>query len=142
MKKTVLGIFVAAVFLGVTSISFAQDSGIAIIRQGLLGAGSGAIGGAVSGGKSSDLWIGALTGAGVNIIGGSLLDMMTKDNNADTGYRRNRYQQTHYQRTKPVVRQIKVKKNNSEFDRGYKEGFEDGYLTGYKEAVKDLTGQR
>ena len=47
-----------------------------LLRQGLLGAGAGAVGGAASGAKGRDIWKGALAGAGVNIVGGALLDSM------------------------------------------------------------------
>lgn len=46
-----------------------------IIRQGLLGAGTGAIAASVSGGKAGQ---GALVGAGTNVIGGALLDILTQ----------------------------------------------------------------
>ena len=45
-----------------------------IIKQGLLGAGVGAISAGASGGKAGQ---GALIGAGTNIIGGALFDMLT-----------------------------------------------------------------
>ena len=45
-----------------------------IIKQGLLGAGVGAISAGASGGKTGQ---GALIGAGANIIGGALFDMLT-----------------------------------------------------------------
>ena len=45
-----------------------------IIKQGLLGAATGAIAAEASGGKAGK---GALIGAGTNIIGGALFDMLT-----------------------------------------------------------------
>ncbi len=45
-----------------------------IIKQGLLGAGVGAISAEASGGKAGT---GALVGAGTNVLGGALLDMLT-----------------------------------------------------------------
>src|SRR3989338_2004117 len=45
-----------------------------IIKQGLLGAATGAIAAEASGGKAGT---GALIGAGTNIIGGALLDVLT-----------------------------------------------------------------
>ena len=45
-----------------------------IIKQGLLGAATGAIASGASGGKAGQ---GALIGAGTNVIGGALFDMLT-----------------------------------------------------------------
>jgi len=53
-----------------------QESGSAkVIKQGLLGAGTGAIAAGASGGNAGQ---GALIGAGTNVIGGALLDTITK----------------------------------------------------------------
>lgn len=46
-----------------------------ILKQGLLGAGTGALASGMSGGSAGK---GALIGAGTNVIGGALLDMMTQ----------------------------------------------------------------
>lgn len=51
-----------------------EDPNKKIIKQGLLGAGVGAISAEASGGKAGT---GALVGAGTNVIGGALLDSMT-----------------------------------------------------------------
>ena len=53
-----------------------QESGASkVIKQGLLGAGTGALASGMSGGSAGK---GALIGAGTNVIGGALLDMMTQ----------------------------------------------------------------
>lgn len=60
------------------SYSYARpqaDSNMRIIRSGLLGAGVGAISAGASGGKAGQ---GALIGAGSNVIGGALLDILTQ----------------------------------------------------------------
>jgi hypothetical protein len=51
-----------------------DDSTRNVLKQGLLGAGTGAIAAGASGGNAGQ---GALIGAGTNVIGGALLDMMT-----------------------------------------------------------------
>jgi len=51
-----------------------DDSGRQILKQGLLGAGTGAIAAGASGGKAGQ---GALIGAGTGIIGSALLDALT-----------------------------------------------------------------
>ncbi len=67
-------------FMGTASMAQGQDySGNEdpnkkILKQGLLGAGVGAISAEASGGKAGT---GALVGAGTNIIGGALLDTLT-----------------------------------------------------------------
>ena len=52
-----------------------ESSASKVIKQGLLGAGTGAIASGVSGGSAGK---GALIGAGAGVIGGALLDMMTQ----------------------------------------------------------------
>lgn len=51
-----------------------EDYNKKVIKQGLLGAATGAIAAEASGGKAGQ---GALIGAGTNVIGGALLDMLT-----------------------------------------------------------------
>ena len=51
-----------------------EDPNQKILKQGLLGAGVGAISAGASGGKAGK---GALIGAGTNVIGGALLDSLT-----------------------------------------------------------------
>ena len=51
-----------------------EDPNKKILKQGLLGAGVGAISASASGGKAGK---GALIGAGTNVIGGALLDSLT-----------------------------------------------------------------
>jgi hypothetical protein len=130
----------------------AQDMAADLLRQGLLGAGSGALASSVSGGKSDKLWLSALTGAGVNIIGGQLLDFITGPKNAEPAY------QTVYtapqpagiyyrqQVATPVVTFAPVQANytnaydlayNDGYNAGYKEGYKAGYSSGYREALKE-----
>jgi hypothetical protein len=56
------------------SSSGQEDPNKKILKQGLLGAGVGAISASASGGKAGT---GALVGAGTNVIGGALLDTLT-----------------------------------------------------------------
>lgn len=80
-KGVIAGFAVAGfVFLSVPAWSQGQDYGgqedpnKKILKQGLLGAGVGAISAEASGGKAGT---GALVGAGTNVIGGALLDTIT-----------------------------------------------------------------
>ncbi|MCX5667866.1 MAG: glycine zipper family protein [Candidatus Omnitrophica bacterium] len=63
-----------------------QESGTSkVLKQGLLGAGTGAIASGMSGGSAGK---GALIGAGTGVIGGALLDMMTQPSQPKRVYRR------------------------------------------------------
>jgi hypothetical protein len=67
----VITVFAVSLF---GSQAFAEgNSALDILKQGLLGAGTGAISAGASGGKAGT---GALIGAGTNIIGGALLDTL------------------------------------------------------------------
>lgn len=64
----------------------AQESGSSkMLKQGLLGAGTGAIAAGASGGNAGQ---GALIGAGTGIIGGMLLDSMTQPSQPRRVYRK------------------------------------------------------
>ncbi|PIU40413.1 MAG: hypothetical protein COT00_01840, partial [Candidatus Omnitrophica bacterium CG07_land_8_20_14_0_80_50_8] len=65
---------VALSFSFLTSQALAASTSLDILREGLLGAGTGAIAASASGGNAGK---GALIGAGTNVIGGALLDMLT-----------------------------------------------------------------
>lgn len=68
-----LSIVILAAFI--TSIAYCADEDTRnILKQGLLGAGTGAIASGASGGNAGQ---GALIGAGTNVIGGAILDMLT-----------------------------------------------------------------
>lgn len=61
-----------------------DDSTRNILKQGLLGAGTGAIASGASGGNAGQ---GALIGAGTNVIGGALLDAMTAPSSSSSSRR-------------------------------------------------------
>lgn len=69
-----ISIFMVSVFLAGTAYSQDDDSARNVLKQGLLGAGTGAIAASASGGKAGQ---GALIGAGTNVIGSALLDSLT-----------------------------------------------------------------
>ena len=74
--KKILMIFAILVLtIFITSLAYSTDEDTRnILKQGLLGAGTGAIAAGTSGGSAGQ---GALIGAGTNIIGGVLLDAIT-----------------------------------------------------------------
>lgn len=71
---TILAVFISITLVSVPAFSQTDDSTRNILKNGLLGAGTGAIAAGASGGKAGQ---GALIGAGTNVIGGALLDMLT-----------------------------------------------------------------
>ena len=106
-----------------------------MLRAGLLGAGAGAVGGAASGGKSRDIWKGALAGIGVNLIGGALLDSISGGNSQPA-------RQTVYTREPASHSQPVYYHNSNGYDHGqaqhqsrtsYSEGYQAGYYNGFKE---------
>lgn len=95
MKTKCLFVFAAFLLLAViiTSCAYCQDDDATrnILKQGLLGAGTGAIASGASGGNAGT---GALIGAGTNVIGSALLDAMTAPSSRTT--RRAPVQQAQY----------------------------------------------
>ena len=74
MKKISLWVAFSAFLLSFAVQALADDDANRnILRNGLLGAGTGAIAASASGGKAGK---GALIGAGTNVIGGALLDTL------------------------------------------------------------------
>ena len=99
--------------------SYAAKSSSDLLREGLLGAGAGAVGGAASGAKGGDIWKGALAGAGVNIVGGALLDSMSGEKVQNT-------QQVDNYNTP-----------RNAYSEGYQEGYQNGYKAGYTQGYKE-----
>ncbi len=118
MKK-IFAVAVAMAFIIVWAVSYAGQN---IIKEGLLGAGAGAIGGAVSGADGDDLWKGALAGAGVNIVGGALLDSITGEEVDSVDHVRRLTPEDAYSRG---------------YNEGFNNGFKQGYTQGFKEGVKE-----
>ena len=116
-----VGVFflaIAAVFVFLGYDVSADSSSSDILKQGLLGAGSGAVGGAASGAKGGNLWKGALAGAGVNIVGGALLDSISGQKVEETKNVDNMNSQTAY-------------------SDGYQSGYANAYKAGYTEGHRD-----
>lgn len=82
---TVAGVAAVLVLTVVSGTAYCQDDSTKnILKQGLLGAGTGAIAASASGGKAGQ---GALIGAGTNVIGGALLDALTGPSTSSQSYR-------------------------------------------------------
>ena len=67
-------VLLATLFVANTVYCQDDDTTRNVLKNGLLGAGTGAIASGMSGGNAGK---GALIGAGTNVIGGALLDMLT-----------------------------------------------------------------
>lgn len=92
-----------------------------LLRQGLLGAATGAVASEVSGGKAGK---GALVGAGVNIIGGMLFDAMSGE-------------------MVERVDRVQGMDSTEAFQRGYQSGYQQGFEKGYSEGYQSgLSYQR
>ncbi len=72
----------AIVASGIGTAYSDEESTRNILKQGLLGAGTGAIASSASGGKAGQ---GALIGAGTGVIGGALLDAITQPSSSSSG---------------------------------------------------------
>jgi hypothetical protein len=113
----VLSIFALAFSLA--DFAWADEEGTKkVLKEGLLGAGAGAVGGWASGAKTGDVWKGALAGAGVNIVGDALLDAISGE------------------RVESVDKVSRLDAQNAYKD-GYKEGYANGYKQGYTAGFKD-----
>ena len=112
----VLAMFLMMYFVNVLIAE--QKSANDILKEGLIGAGAGAIGGAASGAKGRDVWKGALAGAGVNIVGGALLDSISGEKVSS-------------------VERVQGMGGQDAYSVGYQNGFSNGYKTGYTEGYKD-----
>ena len=92
-KKIVcMTIFLAVLLIAAAIIGPAyadEESTRNVLKQGLLGAGTGAIAAGASGGKAGQ---GALIGAGTGVIGGVLLDAITQPSQSSSGRRYSRTQ--------------------------------------------------
>ncbi len=115
MRKAVF--LVMILVCGLTSLSCTENQGAnKVMKEGVIGAGAGAVGGAIGGGGNA-IWQGALAGAGVSIIGNAIFDAMSGEKVDDTEH---------------------VKKLDSQ--GAYKEGYSDGYKQGYEQAKRELAG--
>lgn len=109
----------------------AHADSIAVLRQGLLGAGTGAVATAASGARGDAVWRGALVGAGVNVVGGALLDVLTGDGVRTVTYVRNPQPVTVVVPARRPTRQLANRRiYRTGFRNGYRQGYMDGYIDG------------
>ena len=134
-----VSVLVMIVFILASFSAAAYADGIAILRQGLLGAGTGAIATAATGGKGDHVWKGALIGAGVNVVGGALLDVLTGERVGTVAYAQPSQQVVYVQQAQPAIIQYQARRPraNSVQRRIYRQGFRDGYDRGYQNGYAD-----
>lgn len=123
MRKIFAILFVVVLVLSfsVFQAEAAKDSS-ELLKDGLLGAGAGAVGGAASGADGGDLWKGALAGAGVNIVGGALLDSITGEK---------------VRRVSTVDPKHPQDAYSDGYTDGFNNGFKQGFVEGYREGMRD-----
>lgn len=115
-------ILTAAIFLLITMVAvntvYCQDDSTRdILKQGLLGAGTGAIAAGASGGKAGQ---GALIGAGTNVIGGALLDAITQPSKPKRVYRKAAPSQPAQYRPQVQQQNIQVQEEQAGVEGGKK----------------------
>ncbi|MBU1128240.1 MAG: hypothetical protein KJ995_00785 [Candidatus Omnitrophica bacterium] len=133
MKLILCVMVIAAVIAVPAADSFAKSNSSNILRQGLLGAGAGAAGSAAGGGNAGT---GALVGAGVNILGGALLDSIG-DDGASGERQQAQYQQQQQQQTQYQPHPVQSRSAYSDgYDEGYRNGYKQGYTEGYREGTQ------
>ena len=149
MKKIAISLFVL-----VLTVSFAlpcsagEDFFMQILKEGLVGAGAGAVGGAASGAMGRDIWKGALAGAGVNIVGGALLDSITNQTTYQTQRSYRVQPQQYYYTAQPQTYTVQIQSSpvyasqpsyntGSTYEEGYQAGYYAGYKAGYTAGFKD-----
>ncbi len=120
--KAIITIVVAALLI-VTICNTgqcAEKTAQKLLKQGLLGAATGAVASEVSGGKAGK---GALVGAGVNIIGGMFFDAMTGERVEE-------------------VKSVEGMDSTEAFQRGYQAGYQQGFEKGYGDLRNRAEGQK
>jgi hypothetical protein len=144
MKK--LSIFIVMALISVAMCASVYADSVAILRQGLLGAGTGAIATAATGGKGDRVWKGALIGAGVNVVGGALLDMITGERVGTVAYIQPAQQPVYYRQAQPAVVQYQTVRPRPDsvhrriYKQGFRAGYDRGYRDGYADAQYDIYG--
>ena len=122
MKKVIV-LMVITAFVATGSYCYAgSKSSSDILKDSLLGAGAGAVGGLASGAKGKDVWKGALAGVGVNVVGGALLDSISGE---------------HVEEDTRVRDMSTTNAFSQGYNEGYTNGFKQGYTQGYKDGIRE-----
>jgi len=119
MKTIILLLVLVMLIFGIYNVGQCGETAQKLLKQGLLGAATGAVSSEVSGGKAGK---GALVGAGVNIVGGMLFDAMTGQK-------------------VEKVETVEGLSSTEAFQRGYQSGFQQGFEKGYSEGYQSSAAQ-
>lgn len=98
-----------------------DDSSKKVLKQGILGAVTGAVAADQSGGKAGK---GALIGAGTSVIGGAVLDTVFGSG-----------QQSAPAQQQPVYAPPAPQAASSDAQAWYQKGYQDGFKAGYQEGL-------
>jgi len=111
---------------------------ITVLKQGLIGAGTGAVATAMSGAKGDAVWKGALAGAGITVVGGALLDMLTGEQVGTVTYVREA-PLTYARQAQPATAAMPMWRGRqySASQRIYRDGFRNGYRQGYRDGYEN-----
>lgn len=129
----ILAIFIPLVIIYGEHTAYPDNKDI--IKNGITGFGAGAVGSQID----NPLAAGA-AGAGVNIVGGALLDSLSRPTSAPTPpieplehpYKRSKKKP--HKRSKKKPPRLKYHKHYKQyFNQGYAEGYSDGYYAAYTE---------
>jgi hypothetical protein len=127
-----MSIMITVVLISTVACAAAYADSVTILKQGILGAGTGAIASAMSGGKGDRIWQGALAGAGVTVVGGALLDMLTGERVGTVTYIRE---------AQPVMVAAPAgrARQGTVYRRVYRRGLRDRYRQGYRDGYEDAS---
>lgn len=136
--RVIFSIVMVVLVLSAACATAHADS-VAVLKQGLLGAGTGAVASVVSGGKGDRIWQGALAGAGVNVVGGALLDILTGERVGTVTYVTQAQPVVYVRQARPVRVMVPVRrpKPGPNYRRVYREGYVNGYNQGYRDGYED-----
>lgn len=135
MRKQ-LGVVIVAVLALTAPRAWADDEAAKkILKDGILGAGVGAVSAGASGGKAGK---GALIGAGTNVVGGAVIDLLTGSGQpkepaypqpAPTYPQPTYPAQTTYPGSVPAP-------TAGDYQTGYQKGYQEGFNQGFQQGLQ------
>ena len=140
MRKTAI---IVAAIVGVALIAprgwADEETAKKILKEGLLGAGVGAVSSAASGGKAGK---GALIGAGTNVVGGAVIDLLTGGGRPSepppASYPQP--QPTYTPPPQPVYAQPAAAyppaSTGGDYQAGYQKGYQEGFQQGFQQGLQ------
>ena len=141
MKRQQMCVAIVAVLaLAVPRVWADEDSAKKILKDGLLGAGVGAVSAGASGGKAGK---GALIGAGTNVVGGAVIDLLTGSGQPkEPVYQQPAPTYTPGAYPQPVATYPSAAPTGSDYQTGYQKGYQEGFQQGFQQGLQQRrTGQ-